>query len=269
MRGGGLAFLLCLGCAGAGASVGRVDLSRHFDAYAATGAFVMKRASTGDVVAYDSVRAATGFIPASTFKIFNSLVILDQGVIGIDEVIPWDGVVRNNAAWDQDQRMREAFQRSTVWFYQELARRVGPERMAAALLREGYGNGDMGGGIDTFWLTGDLRISAFEQVQFLERLYDRELGFAPGAMDQVVELLQIERCPDHVLRGKTGWGRAGDEQLGWLVGWVERVDETYYFAMNLQTDAADFPMPEARQSITRGILSELGVLPPPCEPAPT
>jgi beta-lactamase class D len=239
----------------------RPEWNRHFDDVRATGVFVLYDVAAGTVRRSDAKRASLRFLPASTFKVFSSMAALDAGVIdGIDDVVAWDGVIRNNAAWDQDQRMREAFQRSAVWFYQELVRRVGPDRMLELLRREGYGNQDISGGIDQFWLSGGLRISADEQVAFLERLHDRTLGFSPTAMDAVSDLLLMQRGDDWVLRGKTGWARA-DGQLGWIVGWVERDGRTWIYALNLHSDDPRFPMFEARQAVLRGVLRDAGVLP--------
>jgi beta-lactamase class D len=242
----------------------RPELREHFDRFNATGTFVLLDAAHAAMTVYNPTRAAQRLLPASTFKIFNSLVALEAGIVGLDDTIKWDGVERGVTLWNQDQRMRDAFQRSTVWFYQELARRVGERRMQSFLEREQYGNANLGGGIDQFWLTGDLRISAHEQIDFLERLHERELGFSSQVIDQVEELLGLERCPTYILRGKTGWTRQDGNQLGWLVGWVERNGELYYYAMNLESPDPRFPMIQARQKIVRGILREVGVLPESC-----
>ncbi len=54
----------------------------------------------------------------------------------------------------------------------------------------GYGNGNISGGIDEFWLTGDLRISPREQVDFLVRLYRGALPFSPTTMAMVKEMME-------------------------------------------------------------------------------
>jgi beta-lactamase class D len=244
----------------------RPDLAHHFEAWEVEGTFVLLEGATGAWTVYNPERAGTGVLPASTFKIFNTLAALETGAAGVDEVIPWDGVERSVAAWNQDQAMREAFQRSTVWLYQEVARRIGLERMRALLEREGYGNRNPGGGIDQFWLTGDLRISAREQVAYLKRIRDREVGFPPEAVAQVEELLVMERCadPGYILRGKTGWARASGLELGWLVGWVETGAGAHFYALKVETDDPGVPMIQARPAILRGILEEVGVTPRDC-----
>jgi beta-lactamase class D len=244
----------------------RPELARHFEAFDARGTFVLLDDASGRLTVHHPVEARTGLLPASTFKIFNSLAALETGAAGVDEVIPWDGVERSVATWNQDQAMRDGFQRSTVWLYQEIARRIGEERMRGLLEREGYGNRNPGGGLDQFWLTGDLRISAVEQVHFLKRVRDREVGFPDEAVDRVEEFLVMERCadPEYVLRGKTGWARPAGLELGWLVGWVETASGVHFYALSVQSRDPEFPMVQARPAILRGILDDLGVLAPGC-----
>jgi beta-lactamase class D len=99
-----------------------------------------------------------------------------------NEVIPWDRADRGDW-WNGDQAMTRAFRRSTVWFYQEVARRVGEERMREWVRRAEYGNTDIGAGIDRSWLEGDLRISTEEQVALLRRLYIGDLPFSERSQE--------------------------------------------------------------------------------------
>jgi beta-lactamase class D len=242
-----------------------VDLSHHFRALDAEGAFVLHDLSANRMLVHNPGRASQGFLPASTFKILNSLIALETGVLRDEhEIISWDGVDRGDW-WNGDQAATRAFQRSSVWFYQEVARRVGEERMRGWVERVAYGNRETGGGIDRFWLEGDLRISAEEQVDLLRRLYTRDLPFSERSQAIVKGLMLMETGDGYVLRGKTGWARQfGPEHTlhtGWLVGWVEREGDTYLFATQIGSSGRDFPMRRAQQEITRGALRELGVLP--------
>ena len=65
--------------------------------------------------------------------------------------------------------LRKAIAISNVPIYQELARRIGLERMKHYLKSFEYGNTDTGEIIDRFWLDGPLEISALEQVNFLKK----------------------------------------------------------------------------------------------------
>jgi beta-lactamase class D len=242
-----------------------VDLSHHFRALGAEGAFMLHDIAAKRIYLYNPERAGQGFLPASTFKIPNSLIALETGVLrDEDEIIHWDGVDRGDW-WNGDQAMIRAFQRSTVWFYQEVARRVGEERMRQWVRRIGYGNADIGGGIDRFWLEGDLRVSAEQQLDLLHRLYTGDLPFSERSRAIVTRVMLMEEGDGYVLRGKTGWARQHglDHGLhtGWLVGWVERDGNAYLFATQIGSSEREFPMRRAQQEITRGALHELGVLP--------
>jgi beta-lactamase class D len=242
-----------------------VDLSHHFQALGAEGAFMLHDLSANRVVVHDPEGARQGFLPASTFKILNSLIALETGVLRDEhEIIPWDGVDRGDW-WNGDQAMTRAFQRSSVWFYQEVARRIGEERMREWVRRVGYGNADTGGGVDRFWLEGDLRISVEEQIDLLRRLYTGDLPFSERSQEIVRRVMLMEEGEGYVLRGKTGWAREfgpdGAVHTGWLVGLVERDDRAYLFATRIGSAERDFPMRRAQQEITQGALRQLGVLP--------
>lgn len=194
----------------------------------------------GRIWRHDPHRAAQRFSPCSTFKIPNALIGLDSGVIpGPDLVLPWDGRTRSHPGWNQDQDLGGAIRYSVVWYFQELARRVGAGRMQAYLDRLDYGNRDLSGGIDRFWLGSSLEISADEQVEFLTRLYQEQLPLGQACQRQVKDLLMLEREEGAVLAGKTGSRRTdgGRWSLGWFVGWVERQGQAHVFACRVEADA--------------------------------
>jgi beta-lactamase class D len=229
---------------------------------------VLLRGRTGERVVHDTARAETRFLPASTFKVANALIALETGVSeGAEFSLSRDPLAAPRQAWwpdawNREHTMRSALTGSVVWYYQEIARRIGADRMREHLLRFEYGNGDLSSGIDRFWLEGGFGISANEQVEFMRRFHQGELGVSRRSTRVVREMLVLEEGDGYRLSGKTGWAGFGEPdapQLGWLVGYVERGDEVAYFALNLDlrtpADAA------ARLSITRGILTELGLLP--------
>lgn len=144
---------------------------------------------TDKYVFYNPNQFEQTFSPASTYKICNSLIGLETGVIKDENfVIPWDSVTRQNPNWNSDHDLKTAFKNSTVWYYQELARRVGRQQMKYWLDKANYGNADTSGGIDKFWLTGGLRISPKQQIDFLKRLHDNKLPFSQRSVDIVKKL---------------------------------------------------------------------------------
>ena len=239
--------------------VHRSDFERRFEEAGVTGVFLAFDPRTGRFLTNDAERSRAAFIPASTYKIFNSLVALETGVLADQHaVISWDGVDRGWSRWNQDHDLRSAIKFSAVWFYQEVARRIGAERMQHYVDAADYGNRDIGGGIDQFWLEGGLRISPYEQIRLLRRLYDGDLPFSQRTMDIVKEILILEQTETYTLRAKTGWGSRFSPQIGWFVGYVERESELLFFALNI--DIVEDEDGEARVEISRRILAELGLL---------
>jgi len=54
-----------------------------------------------------------------------------------------DGIKRPIEAWNRDQTLRSAFAVSCLWYYENLAARIGLERYKRILAEVGYGNGDV------------------------------------------------------------------------------------------------------------------------------
>ena len=255
------AFLFIVGGCGQTHEVWRAapEFGAALDSAGIQGTFLLHKMGTNEYDTNDRARAETRFLPASTFKIFNSLVALETGVIADEhETFKWDGVVRSVPAWNQDHDLASAIRVSAVWYYQELARRIGRERMQEWIDRAKYGNQNIGGEIDSFWLKGDIRISPLEQVRFLERLYKEDLPFSHRSMEIVKRILIQDQGAGWTLHGKTGWGGDGDNQVGWYVGYVERTDGVWFFANNIRIVKDEDAW--ARIPLTRAILArELGI----------
>lgn len=231
------------------------DFARYFEEERAVGTFVLYDPESNRYRIHDIDRAKEPFIPASTFKIANSLIALETGAVpDTSTVLSWDGQERSISSWNRDHSMTTAFPNSVVWFYQELARRIGEERMQDYVNRMSYGNSNIDGGIDLFWLTGNLRISAMEQVDLLVRLSKDDLPFSKSTLDAVKDIMIEERGEEYVLRAKTGW--AGE--VGWYVGYIERGEQSYYFALNIDMDRME--QAASRKDIAKAIMKDLGLL---------
>ncbi len=184
---------------------------------------------------HNKKRSEQRFLPASTFKIPNSLIALSQKVItDQNEIIKWDGKNKGWKQWNKDQTLKTALPDSCVWFYQELANRIGNELYLSHLKNMHYGNEKTGPKLTTFWLNGDLTISAREQIKFLKRLYKNDLPYSSENIDLVKELLIVNSSPDYTIIAKTGWAMRIKNQHGWYVGYVEKQDEIWFFATNLK-----------------------------------
>ena len=238
----------------------RIDLKKYFDEYGHEGCFVLYDLNKDSYLKYNRNRCDERFIPASTFKIFNSLVGLETGAVKNEfEIFKWDSVKRFYDKWNQDFDMANAIKYSAVWYYQELARRIGEDKMQYYISLNHYGNEDISGGIDKFWLNGGLRISADEQIELLKKLYLNEFKFSQRSMDIVKRIMIYDQTDDYTIHAKTGWAIRADDQIGWFVGYVEKGSDVYFFAINLQSKNPEDGF-VSRKEITFSILKELGVL---------
>ncbi|MGH7599336.1 MAG: class D beta-lactamase [bacterium] len=248
-----------------GDSQSTTDLAKHFAGI--DGAFVLYDTKNDKYYRHNEKRCAERLSPCSTFKVPNSLIALETGVVADENfVIEWDSVAIPRQSlvspnWARDHDLRSAMQYSVVWYYQEVARRVGEENYRHYLRKINYGNQDISGGVDRFWLASTLKISANEQIEFLKKFYRDELGFSKRATEIVKSIIVLEQADQYTLRGKTGAGpRENGKMLGWLVGYVETKDNLYFYALNM--DGEIFQEVSARRmELAKALLRELKILP--------
>lgn len=287
--------------------------------YGVKGCFVLQDKYRGSMMTNDWFMAQTQKTPASTFKILNSLISLETAVIpDQDYTLKWDSVNRTFPNWNRDHDLRSAYKYSVVWYYQELARRVGADTMKFWLDKVSYGNADTSGGIDQFWLTGNLRISPIEQILFLQKLESEQLPFSKNTITIVKDIMIQERSEslvnrktthrimreqssstsnvtpdnplnsksdsviavvdpiieksqknasalilsekDYIIRWKTGWGNQDGKDIGWIVGYMEKGADVYYFANCIEAEVGKTISQEnfmnARMEILQTILAE-------------
>jgi beta-lactamase class D len=238
-----------------------VNIKRLFDEAKLTGCFVVYDMQKDKYYYHDSVRCNKEFIPASTFKIPNSLFSLEAGAVKDEnEKIKWDGKDRNREEWNQDTDMKMAFKYSTVWFYQECARRIGEKRMQHFLDTLNYGNKNMSGGLDHFWLDGAIRITAIQQIALLKRIYDNKVPFSQRNIDILKNIMIMEKTDDYTLRAKTGTAPSKDGKgVAWYVGYIERNGGVYFFALNI--DIGEDAKFAERIALTKRIFTQMGLGP--------
>ena len=239
-----------------------LDYKPYLDSLQAEGVFLLLDLKTNKLIEYKGISKDTMLIPASTFKIPNSLIGLETGELK-DELteFKWNATPYQNQAWNKDQNLKEAFQNSTVWYFQELARKIGEKHMKKYLAQFKYGNQNLGGGIDKFWLSGDLRISPLQQLEFLKALWNEELKLAKKTTQTMKKVFLVEKRGGATLYAKTGWGFTDDTDIGWYMGVVENEKSTYLFVHALMSKDARLELfGEARKSIARRILKKNGIL---------
>lgn len=239
----------------------QIDLKKYFDEYGVEGCYVLFDQSNDFFICYNPVRCDSGFIPASTFKIPNSVIALEEKVVqDTSRVFEWDGREWPNKSWNHDQTLRSAFKYSCIWVYFYIAEKVGIEKYDQYLGSFNYGNMNLTGPPTRFWLAGELRISAFQQVEFLRKFYNYELNISNESVDMVKDMIILEETVDYKLSGKTGGSEISDDDyIMWLVGFIELDKDVYFYAMNYTTD--DFSKTQnARYDITRNILRSIKLI---------
>jgi beta-lactamase class D len=239
------------------------DFKAQFAKYGVDGCFVLFSQSDNEYIRYNAALCDSGFIPASTFKIPNSLIFLEEGVIkDTSQLIKWDGHQWPNENWNQDQTLRTAIKYSCVWVYTSLAEKIGIEKYNRYIRSFDYGNKDLSGPPTRFWLNGPFRISANQQIDFLRKFYNYKLPVSKHSVDIVKDLIIIEQTGSYKLSGKTGGGVLSDTKyVMWLVGYLEKDDKTYFYALNFCTNDFDKMIP-VRYSIAKEIFRELGLISP-------
>lgn len=235
------------------------ELTSVFIKHNISGTFVLYDQQKDQFISSDSTRAKQRFIPASTFKIANSLIGLDVGVVeSVDQVFKYNGEDYSYDAWKKSMGLRDAIRVSNVPVYQRLARKIGKQKMQLGVNRLEYGNQNIGEQVDLFWLTGPLKISAVEQTLFLNKLATSALPFQTKHQKAVQEITMIEKGDDWQLHAKTGWTTAPSPQIGWWVGWVKKGNKIYSFALNM--DITHRSQLSKRKEIGRACLKLLDLI---------
>jgi beta-lactamase class D len=234
-----------------------------FQEYGVEGCFLLYDMKNDLYQIYNSQRCEKGFLPASTFKILNAAIGLETGVItGEDMVIPWDGVVRSVEEWNRDHTLASAIQYSAVPYFQEVARRIGPERMKEYVDDSEFGRMDITKEtIDRFWLWGNSRITPWEQMNFLLNFYRGKLPFSQANIILVRKLIVLEKTDKWIFYGKTGMTVQDGKNIGWLVGFLEENGSTWVYVCNVESGMENsVKFRESRRGITEKVFHSMGLM---------
>lgn len=237
------------------------ELAKEFDAERVTGTIALYDTLESVLSCSDLKKCREAVLPASTFKIPHSMIALETGVVeSPDSILPWDHQTYSNEDWNQDLKFRDAFRLSCVPCYRNIARKVGPAGEQEWLNKLAYGNRDMSGSDDMFWLRGGLRISAVEQIDFLRRFDGNQLPISERTADWVRDIMTLDVTDRYVYRGKTGATSPPDQprELGWFVGWLELGERRIFFATLLDGHAPEVDFRLARRQVTERVLRARG-----------
>lgn len=206
--------------------------------------------------------AKKGHLPASTFKIPNSIIALELGIIDNDStIIKWDGKPQFQKRWEKDLTFKEAFHLSCVPCYQEIARSIGLKRMKNYLSNLNYGNMEVDStNLDLFWLEGQSNINQYQQIGFLRKFNKQKLPISKRTHAIMSRMMIIEETEQYTLRGKTGWSIVDNQDNCWYVGFLETRYGFFYFATNIEpTEPTDLNnLPSIRKTLTEEALRAIG-----------
>lgn len=235
------------------------NLKKFFDEAGVNGGIYIYDLHKNEFTIFDHKRMDTGFLPASTSKIIHSLIFLDSEAIKDEnEVLKWDGEKRWVEEWNKDHNLRTALKVSAVWFYVDVSKRVGENKMQRYYDAANYGNAKISNFGTPYWVNGDLRITPRQQIEFLVKFYQNELPFSERSTNIVKDILVDEKTDKYTISGKTGWSDLPKPQVGWWIGYVEKNGNVYFFAteidINKDEDAAK------RKTITKEVLKYLKIV---------
>ena len=234
-----------------------IDLRNYFGKY--EGSFVLYDLKRDVWKIHNIDRAVLRVAPNSTYKIYDALFGLEEGVITpANSLIKWNGKNYPFEAWNTDQTLQSAMGASVNWYFQTIDERLGADSIQKYLHQIGYGNENLSGNLSSYWLNSSLKISPIEQVELLVKLHNNRFGFSLENTGTVKNALHISSSAFGDLYGKTGTGRVnGQDVNGWFIGFVENADNTYFFASNIQYQK--HATGKKASEITLSVLSDLNI----------
>ncbi|EPQ2575469.1 OXA-24 family carbapenem-hydrolyzing class D beta-lactamase [Acinetobacter baumannii] len=234
-------------------------IKSYFDEAQTQGVIIIKEGKNLSTYGNALARANKEYVPASTFKMLNALIGLENHKATTNEIFKWDGKKRTYPMWEKDMTLGEAMALSAVPVYQELARRTGLELMQKEVKRVNFGNTNIGTQVDNFWLVGPLKITPVQEVNFADDLAHNQLPFKLETQEEVKKMLLIKEVNGSKIYAKSGWGMGVTPQVGWLTGWVEQANgKKIPFSLNLEMKEG--MSGSIRNEITYKSLENLGII---------
>lgn len=213
----------------------------------------------------DKDYANKGTLPASTFKIINTIIALEEGIINNQQdIFKWDGKPKLFKSieipnWNKDNNLEMAFKNSTIWYYEEIARQINKRKYCQYLKKAKYSNRKIKNSKgNDFWNYGTLKVSPIEQIELLIKLFHNQLPFNIKFQALTKELMIEEEHSEYTIRSKTGWSY-DKVDIGWYIGFIEIKNNVIFFATRIEKslDEELNEFSNLRKSITKQILEDL------------
>lgn len=234
-----------------------LDYSSYFDNY--NGCFVLYNTKNDSYSFYNIDRCQTRVSPDSTYKLYSALAGLENSIITPDDTLQsWSGEQYSNTYWNSNQTLQSAMANSVNWYFQNIDRKTGYQKLQDFFDEIAYGNKDLTGDISNYWLESTLLISPLEQVQLLTDLWQNKWGFDDQNIRLIKKSIFVSESKGKTLYGKTGTGNINDKCInGWFIGSVDSGNNTLIFATNISgNDNCDG---RTAADITLNILSDLNI----------
>ncbi|MCI9297894.1 MAG: BlaR1 family beta-lactam sensor/signal transducer [Lachnospiraceae bacterium] len=242
--------------------VSTIDLSAWFSGY--EGSFVLYDLNGDTWKVYDMEQATLRTAPNSTYKIYDALFGLEEGVIAPDNsFMAWDKTDYPFEEWNGNQDLSSAMQSSVNWYFEEIDKRIGSSAIQDYIRKIGYGNEIVNTNLSSYWMQGTLKISPVEQVELLTALHNNQFDFAPENINAVKNSICLSSSENFSSEGKNFYGKTGTGRVngqdvnGWFVGFLETAGNTYFFAANIQ--AAENATGSKASEISLSVLSYMGI----------
>lgn len=243
------------------------NLKNYFDKYQVDGTFGLFDNGTGEFTIYNLSKFSDSAVtPASTFKIVNSLIGLETGIVANDSsIFEWDGKPSGRDLCDTALMMKDAFKISCLNWYQELARKIGKEKMQYYLDTLGYAahpsTFKITGAVDSFWIDESAKVTADEQLGLVKKLYFDKLPFQKRTQKIVKHMMLQEENTHYKLSYKTGLSKnVNGHQIGWIIGWIEENQHPYFFSLEIETNDSNNNISENRLRLLKDILTHYGYM---------
>lgn len=230
-----------------------VNLKEYFGDY--EGCFVIYDSTKDRYTVYNKSMAEKRVSPDSTYKIALALNGLEEGIITPENSdIEWDGKANPFDEWNRNHNLNSAMKNSVNWYFQSIDDKLDKSEIRDYIEKISYGNMAVYSKKD-YWLENSLKISAFEQVEFLRKLCSNKFGFDDDNVNAVLNAMEIS---DNFY-GKTGTGMVNGKIInGWFVGIIDQYDNTYIFAARISAD--DNATGLTAKKITESILRDLLII---------
>ena len=230
------------------------DLKKYFDSAHVDGSFSFLNNQVGDITVYNMKLDTQRLSPGTSFKILNTLIGVQTGKITNENT-----VINTDSSVDKNITLKQAFNHSDVTYFQSLARKIGADTMKSWLKTISYGNKNISGPVDSFWLNNELKISPDEQLGLLSKIYFEQLPFQKYAQQMVESVMLQEDNTLYKLSYATGTGiDENNNAFGWTLGWIEENRHVYFFVTYIKSPDKNIDLKSIGIHITKSILKNMG-----------